>query len=65
MRWVFTIAVVCIASIAIAQSIGGGSGINNVRGSGASSGGGGGGGCNGTIDLSSGCTLPIMLGLVP
>ena len=70
MRILIAALIVLMASAALAQylrpPIGPGSSlpigpISSVSGGG---GGGGGGGCNGTIDLSSGCAMP-MLGGVP
>ena len=40
-------------------TVGGGEGINNLSIGGS---GGGGGGCNGAINLSSGCKLPMLGG---
>lgn len=67
MRILIAALIVLMASAALAQylrpPIGPGSSLP-IGPISSVSGGGGGGGCNGTIDLSSGCAMP-MLGGVP
>jgi len=58
----FTVVVICAlgAVVAMAQVIGGQSGISNLKAGGGAGGGGGGGGCAGAADFSDGCAIAVF-----
>ena len=64
--WLLIGVLALISTIAKSDGIGPGSfGQNTFGGIGQGKTSGTPGGCSGVIDLSTGCTLPIALGLVP